>query len=470
MSDSLLLEEDDLDFSDKQINRITDIHNNEMIKEEKKSLKEMGFKEDLINKIYNNIHPLSLQEALDYLNKDDKDKFIHSFVPNDRNICLICEEKRDAHAVGDSSDIKDSESLFVTPNPDKERRDSLEKNKDKKDLKKNRYSYSYLYKVTCGICEEEISGAEKNKITQPCKHNFCENCWFEYLKEKINNANVYKIHCMEHECGYSLSEAFVKSIIGSDNQLLQKYDKFLTRRKIMESNKKMKFCPFPDCDGYAEKKNKKEKIVKCNFGHEFCFDCGNKPHPNQECSELIDKDFERWKSGRIIKRCPHCKFWTEKNEGCNHMTCIQCKFQWCWLCQKECLIGHYDSGACKGLHFEKEVSEEKTKQLLEKNRQNSKPKNIFCTILIDFGFFLIYLLLSPYFYIIGKGIKYMNNISNAAIPVIFGFCFLPFFIFIEVYSIIFIIIVSIPAIFIPPYFKYLRYFFFFRVFSTVITV
>jgi hypothetical protein len=238
----------------------------------------------------------------------------------------------------------------------------------------------------------------------------------------------------------------------------------------MESNKKMKFCPFPDCDGYAEKKNKKEKIVKCNFGHEFCFDCGNKPHPNQECSELIDKDFERWKSGRIIKRCPHCKFWTEKNEGCNHMTCIQCKFQWCWLCQKECLIGHYDSGACKGLHFEKEVSEEKTKQLLEKNRQNSKPKNIFCTILIDFGFFLIYLLLSPYFYIIGKGIKYMNNISNAAIPVIFGFCFLPFFIFIEVYSIIFIIIVSIPAIFIPPYFKYLRYFFFFRVFSTVITV
>ena len=109
MSDSLLLEEDDLDFSDKQINRITDIHNNEMIKEEKKSLKEMGFKEDLINKIYNNIHPVSLQEALDYLNKDDKDKFIHSFVPNDRNICLICEEKRDAHAGVDSSDNKESE-------------------------------------------------------------------------------------------------------------------------------------------------------------------------------------------------------------------------------------------------------------------------------------------------------------------------------------------------------------------------
>ena len=151
------------------------------------------------------------------------------------------------------------------------------------------------------------------------------------------------------------------------------------------------------------------------------------------------------------------------------MTCIQCKFQWCWLCQKECLVGHYDSGECYGLHFEKEVSEEKTKELLERNRLKSKPKNIFLVILADFGFFLIYLFLSPYFYVIGKGIKYMNGIHNITINFIFGFCFLPFFICIEAQTIIVIIIVSIPAIFIPPYFKYLRYVFFFRVFSTVIT-
>ena len=53
---------------------------------------------------------------------------------------------------------------------------------------------------------------------------------------------------MKHECGYILTENFVKSIIEQDNQLLQKYDKFLTRKKLMESNKKIKFCPFPDCD------------------------------------------------------------------------------------------------------------------------------------------------------------------------------------------------------------------------------
>ena len=81
---------------------------------------------------------------------------------------------------------------------------------------------------------------------------------------------------MEHKCGYILEEKFIKSIIGSDNVLLEKYNKFLSRKKLMDSNKKIKFCPMPDCDGYAEKK--KGKYVKCNFGHEFCFECLQKPH------------------------------------------------------------------------------------------------------------------------------------------------------------------------------------------------
>ena len=60
---------------------------------------------------------------------------------------------------------------------------------------------------------------------------------------------------MNHECNYSLSEDFVKSIIKQDVQLFQKYDKFLSRKKLIEFNKKIKFFPYPDFDGYAEKKN-----------------------------------------------------------------------------------------------------------------------------------------------------------------------------------------------------------------------
>jgi hypothetical protein len=36
------------------------------------------------------------------------------------------------------------------------------------------------------------------------------------------------------------------------------------------------------------------------------------------------------------------------------MTCTECKYQWCWLCEGKYEYGHYgDSGPCKGLQFKK---------------------------------------------------------------------------------------------------------------------
>ncbi|MBQ4080035.1 MAG: IBR domain-containing protein, partial [Thermoguttaceae bacterium] len=55
----------------------------------------------------------------------------------------------------------------------------------------------------------------------------------------------------------------------------------------------------------------------------------------------------------LVKRCPYCKFWTEKNEGCNHMTCSNCKYQWCWLCEGKYTYNHYEKGICRGFQFTK---------------------------------------------------------------------------------------------------------------------
>ena len=159
---------------------------------------------------------------------------------------------------------------------------------------------------------------------------------------------------------FLLENKFIKNILEGNKELIEKFDKFYQRKKLIEQSDKLKLCPFPDCEGYAEKKGK-NKYVKCNFGHEFCFQCGNAPHGKKKCEEMVDKDFEEWRSHKVVKRCPCCRMWTEKNEGCNHMTCIECRFQWCWLCQKPMTINHFQSGSCFGLQFYKEKDENKVK-------------------------------------------------------------------------------------------------------------
>ena len=65
--------------------------------DEKQMLHDMGFKSQLINTIYSTIHPVDLQEALDYLNTNDNGKFTHSYIENDRFVCAVCLKGRYAH-------------------------------------------------------------------------------------------------------------------------------------------------------------------------------------------------------------------------------------------------------------------------------------------------------------------------------------------------------------------------------------
>ena len=362
---------------------------------DKQMLYDMGFKFNLINTIYNNMHPADLQEALDYLNKNDQGKFTHSYIENERFICSICSQARNAHentalfldefnlntnansntnTNGNTlNSINTNANINSASTPGNSTRNSNRYNRLENSylnsIKKttNNYNYGLGKPKECGVCGDTIEYQDEYKVKISCNHTFCLDCWENYLKEKINNANVGKISCMQHGCSIVLTKDFIRKILNNDDVLMKKYDKFEERQKILMSDKNIKFCPTPDCDGYAERKNKDTKYVKCNFGHDFCFECLNAPHGDKKCEDLIDKGFEDWKAHKIVKRCPKCKMWTEKNEGCNHMTCVECKFQWCWLCQKAYAYGHYNYGSCKGLQFEKEQDEEKIKAMLERN-------------------------------------------------------------------------------------------------------
>ena len=436
--------------------------------EEKELLKGMGFEPDLVDIIYKNMNPIDLQEALDYLNKNEKGQFTHSYLVNENNVCTICGKGRSAHEsdtlfVKDNNDLSDGDEdenfdflddiLRSRTNSNRfnayenSYRKSIgkDKNKDNKKLNKD---------INCQICDELI--LTPNKVKLKCGHYFCEDCWLEYLKEKISNANVSKILCMQHGCTTILENKFIKNILEGNKELIEKFDKFYQRKKLIEQSDKLKLCPFPDCEGYAEKKGK-NKYVKCNFGHEFCFQCGNAPHGKKKCEEMVDKDFEEWRSHKVVKRCPCCRMWTEKNEGCNHMTCIECRFQWCWLCQKPMTINHFQSGSCFGLQFYKEKDENKVKQKLEENLKIHPGPSKILTYFCNFWKTIGYLFLTFYLYMF---IKYAQNVIEKSIPVgvFFLLAYYPILVCYEIFFITVTVIGTIPCLIYPPYFRKLKFF------------
>lgn len=84
--------------------------------------------------------------------------------------------------------------------------------------------------------------------------------------------------------------------------------------------------------------------MKCRCDKFFCNLCKEDAHKPLSCEKLekwretlggADTDDNKAWIKLNSKSCPGCKTNIEKNQGCNHMTCKQCKYEFCWLCLGE---------------------------------------------------------------------------------------------------------------------------------------
>ena len=341
-------------------NTNTELLNDDIIKfensEEKKEemeniliLEEMGFNKVLITKVYTFLKPTSLEQAINYMTTENG-IYQHNFFQNikiSNKQCYICGHPENEHI---------NFNGFTNDN----------------ELEEEIKGKTSIGNKLCSICFETYAPYDMYELKN-CHHSYCYNCWFIHLKTKIENSEIGKLKCIDLKCKEIIPEEFILDIIKKDKKLVEKYKKFLNRLKILEDPNKV-FCPIPNCDSYAIK-DKKIKYVKCEKGHNFCCICMKKPHGNNTCENELEKDFQIWKKGKIIKQCPQCGIWTEKNEGCNHMTCAECKYQWCWLCGEKYNPNHYYQGKCNGLQFVKPKSEKEIQDLLKNNKNNNNNNN-----------------------------------------------------------------------------------------------
>ena len=318
----------------------------------------MGYNEKMIRKVYIFLKPGDINEALDYLSQQDG-IYHHDFMERhgQKNKCFICgepptnhinyEPEKNSNKIIDS--IRDSigyssnkiNNFNSNNNDNKLLSDPLISSENKKNKKTT---------ICCDLCLEEMNEDEVESNKLPCKHLFCNDCYLNFLQDKINNNKVGKITCMQFKCPHEFDENFILSHLQQDQVLINKYKKFKLRNQLY-SDENIKFCPIKNCESYAKKEGD-NKYVTCLEGHQFCFQCSKPWHGTKKCQDEIDKDFKKWKKNKVIKRCPKCKFWTEKNMGCNHMTCPECKYEWCWFCGAKCDPGHFKmGGGCYGLQF-----------------------------------------------------------------------------------------------------------------------
>ena len=204
--------------------------------------------------------------------------------------------------------------------------------------------------LDCEICYLTMSPA--NMTGLKCRHFFCNDCWNDYLTTKISDeGSCQMIQCPSgQDCKELIDDQTVIKLI-KNPKIKVKFQQLIVDGYV-QCNKKMKWCPAPDCpmairvlsSAYGGH-SKAGFPVKCQCGMAFCFGCNiDKIHLPVTCSMMKnwtkkcadDSETLNWISSNT-KDCPKCENPIEKNGGCNHMVCYhgQCKYNFCWMCLGE---------------------------------------------------------------------------------------------------------------------------------------
>lgn len=194
-------------------------------------------------------------------------------------------------------------------------------------------------KEVCSICfdEHRISGM----CAAPCGHHFCKDCWRSYLHNAIESGpSSLNLRCPMPECRAAVPQQVFTHV--ADAAHAEKHRRYAVR-SFVEDNRRLTWCPAPGCEHAVESLTDTGPApldVVCRCGSAFCFNCKEEAHRPVACNTvrqwLIKNSAESENLNWILahtKQCPKCKRPIEKNQGCMHMTCSQCRFEFCWLCQ-----------------------------------------------------------------------------------------------------------------------------------------
>ncbi|XP_063695065.1 ankyrin repeat and IBR domain-containing protein 1-like isoform X8 [Bolinopsis microptera] len=237
----------------------------------------------------------------------------------------------------------------------------------------------------CEICFSDFTPDRRLIIS--CRHVICVQCWSDYLTMKITENPSNSLECPGHDCSILVPTELVEAIVSKD--VAQRYLEFGIQA-FVDTHPDMKWCPFPGCgravklpddnnmifnyNGFIMKTKRTKpapRAVDCGSGHFFCWNCLDEAHEPCDCDLwetwqreighmkpepkgfLSDMELAEHRANTVAnslwlitysKPCPKCKSPIEKTEGCNHMKCWKCKYEFCWVCMEAWKIHSSETG------------------------------------------------------------------------------------------------------------------------------
>ncbi|KAF3339289.1 putative E3 ubiquitin-protein ligase RNF144A [Carex littledalei] len=180
----------------------------------------------------------------------------------------------------------------------------------------------------CKICMENVAADEVFQTSNACPHVFCRGCLSHYLGTKIQE-NISVVKCPDENCKVVLEPGMCQKLLPSE--VFERWEKAFCESMLLGAQKL--YCPFKDCSVLMMDDG--EETVTCSecpsCRRLFCAACKVAWHSGLSCEEFgkLGKD-ERAKEDLLMmqlanekewRRCPSCKYFVEKTDGCLHITC-----------------------------------------------------------------------------------------------------------------------------------------------------
>ncbi|KAJ2707328.1 hypothetical protein FB645_000839 [Coemansia sp. IMI 203386] len=194
----------------------------------------------------------------------------------------------------------------------------------------------------CEICFCE--GSDEEFFAPSCGHRYCTECYKTYLVGHVLEGASWRIKCPTPKCNMLVGEEGARLLLAGDSENLARYNTNLTRSFVNDRDSFV-WCPAPNCKYAIECHVPRSALrttvpsVACACGNQFCFGCQLADHMPAPCylaSKWLEKCRDDSETSSWIKvntkECTKCRSTIEKNGGCNHMTCRECRYEFCWVC------------------------------------------------------------------------------------------------------------------------------------------